>query len=123
VLPGGGPKRVATVGGADLSAALKRAALMASDRNTSARLAFTESALTISAQDLKAGSVVEEVACVLDGSPMSTGFNARYLLDILSATKAAEVRIEMGAGALDPAIIRPDGREDAVFVVMPMRLD
>jgi DNA polymerase III sliding clamp (beta) subunit (PCNA family) len=29
----------------------------------------------------------------------------------------------MGAGALDPVIIRPDGREDAVFVVMPMRLD
>jgi DNA polymerase III subunit beta len=84
VLPAGGPKRVATVGGADLSAALKRAALMASDRNTSVRMAFTESTLTVSAQDLKAGSVVEEVACVLDGSPMETGFNARYLLDILA---------------------------------------
>jgi DNA polymerase-3 subunit beta len=122
-LPAGGPKRVATVGGPDLSAALKRAALMASDRNTSVRLAFGESVLTISAQDLQAGSVVEEVACVLEGRPIETGFNARYLLDILSATKAAEVRIEMGSGALDPVIVRPDGRQDAVFVVMPMRLD
>ena len=123
VLPAGGPKRVATVGGADLAAALKRAALMASDRNTSVRLAFGESTLTISAQDLQAGSVVEEVACVLDGRPIETGFNARYLLDILSATRAAEVRIEMGGGALDPVIIKTDGRADAVFVVMPMRLD
>ena len=123
VLPAGGPKRVATVGGPDLAAALKRAALMASDRNTSVRLAFGESTLTISAQDLQAGSVVEEVVCVLDGSPLSTGFNARYLLDILSATKAAEVRIEMGSGALDPVIVKTDGRADAVFVVMPMRLD
>lgn len=123
VLPRGGPKRVATVGGADLAAALKRAALMASDRNTSARLAFGESVLTVSAQDLKAGSVVEEVACVLDGSPIETGFNARYLIDILSATKAGEVRIEMGSGALDPVIVKADGRDDAVFVVMPMRLD
>jgi len=123
VLPSGGPKRVATVGGPDLSAALKRAALMASDRNTSVRLAFGESTLTISAQDLQAGSVVEEVACVLEGRPIETGFNARYLLDILSATKAAEVRIELGGAALDPVIIKADGRADAVFVVMPMRLD
>jgi DNA polymerase-3 subunit beta len=123
VLPAGGPKRVATVGGPDLSAALKRAALMASDRNTSVRLSFGESVLTISAQDLQAGSVVEEVACVLDGQPMQTGFNARYLLDILGATKATEVRIEMGSGALDPVIVKADGRADAVFVVMPMRLD
>ena len=123
VLPAGGPKRVATVGGPDLSAALKRAALMASDRNTSVRLAFGESTLTISAQDLQAGSVVEEVACVLEGRPIETGFNARYLLDILSATRAAEVRIEMGSGALDPVIVKTDGRADAVFVVMPMRLD
>ena len=123
VLPAGGPKRVATVGGPDLSAALKRAALMASDRNTSVRLAFGESTLTISAQDLQAGSVVEEVACVLEGRPIETGFNARYLLDILSATRAAEVRIEMGSGALDPVIVKVDGRADAVFVVMPMRLD
>ena len=36
---------------------------------------------------------------------------------------SGEVRIELGAEALDPVIIRPDGREDAVFVVMPMRLD
>ena len=123
VLPSGGPKRVATVGGPGLAAALKRAALMASDRNTSVRLAFGESVLTVSAQDVKAGSVVEEVACVLEGRPMETGFNARYLLDILSATRAAEVRIEMGSGALAPVIVKADGRADAVFVVMPMRLD
>lgn len=123
VLPSGGPKRVATVAGPALAAALKRAALMASDRNTSVRLAFAESGLTISAQDVQAGSVIEEVEGSLDGSPMQTGFNARYLLDILSATKAAEVRIEMGSAPLDPVIVRVDGRADAVFVVMPMRLD
>ena len=123
VLPSGDPKRVATVAGPALSAALKRAALMASDRNTSVRMAFGESGLTISAQDVQAGSVIEEVEGSLDGSPMQTGFNARYLLDILSATRAGEVRIEMGSGALDPVIVRVDGRQDAVFVVMPMRLD
>jgi DNA polymerase III sliding clamp (beta) subunit (PCNA family) len=32
------------------------------------------------------------------------------------------VRLEMGE-ALDPVIVRVDGRPEAVFVVMPMRLD
>jgi len=116
------PKRVATVAGAALASALKRASLMASDKNSSVRLEFTESGLVIRAQDLQAGSVVEQVECELDGSPLSTGFNARYLLEVLSATRAETVRLEMGE-ALDPVIVRVDGRAEAVFVVMPMRLD
>ena len=116
------PKRVATVNGPALSAALKRASLMASDKNSSVRLEFSESGLVIRAQDVKAGSVTEQVPCELEGSPLSTGFNARYLLEVLGATRADSVRLELGE-ALDPVIIRVDGRAEAVFVVMPMRLD
>ena len=122
VLPRGGPKRVATVAGPALVSALKRASLMASDRNSSVRLDFGEGGLTIRAQDVKAGSVVEELACELVGAPLSTGFNARYLLEVLGAARADSVRIELGE-ALDPVILRVDGRADAVFVVMPIRLD
>lgn len=122
VLPKGRPKRVATVPGAALVSALKRASLMASDRNSTVELAFGRSGLIIRAQDVKAGSVTEEVACEMDGMPLTTGFNARYLLEVLSATRADSVRIEMGE-ALDPVIVRVDGRQDAVFVVMPMRID
>lgn len=117
-----GPKRVATVAGAALAAALKRASLMASDRNSSVRIAFSPEGLVVSAQDVKAGSVTEQVQCELEGPALSTGFNAGYLLGVLSAARADTVRLEMGE-ALDPVIIRADGRTDAVFVVMPMRLD
>jgi DNA polymerase-3 subunit beta len=117
-----GPKRVATVSGPALSSALKRASLMASDRNSSVRIAFGPEGLVVSAQDVKAGSVTEQVPCELEGPALSTGFNARYLLEVLSATRAEAVRLEMGE-ALDPVIIRVDGRAEAVFVVMPMRLD
>jgi DNA polymerase-3 subunit beta len=117
-----GPKRVATVSGPALSAALKRASLMASDRNSSVRIAFSPEGLVVSAQDVKAGSVTEQVPCELEGPSLSTGFNARYLLEVLSATRADSVRLELGE-ALDPVIVRVDGRAEAVFVVMPMRLD
>jgi len=116
------PKRIATVNGPVLAGALKRASLMASDRNSSVRIAFAEGGLTVSAQDVKAGSVVEELAGELQGSPLSTGFNASYLLNVLSSTRAESVRLELGE-PLEPVIVRVDGRTDAVFVVMPMRLD
>jgi DNA polymerase-3 subunit beta len=116
------PKRIATVNGPALSSALKRAALMASDKNSSVRIAFGPDGLVVSAQDVNAGSVVEQVPCELEGPSLSTGFNARYLLEVLSASRAETVRLEMGE-ALDPVIIRVDGRAEAVFVVMPMRLD
>jgi DNA polymerase-3 subunit beta len=116
------PKRIATVNGPALTSALKRASLRATDRNSSVRIAFGDGGLVVSAQDLQAGSVVEQVECELEGSPLSTGFNARYLLELLGATRAESVRLEMGE-ALDPVIVRVDGRAEAVFVVMPMRLD
>jgi DNA polymerase-3 subunit beta len=116
------PKRIATVNGPALSSALRRASLMASDRNSSVRIEFGPEGLVVSAQDVKAGSVTEQVPCELEGPSLSTGFNARYLLEVLGATRADSVRLELGE-ALDPVIIRVDGRAEAVFVVMPMRLD
>ena len=45
-----------------------------------------------------------------------------YFADILSATSSDRVIIELG-DELDPCLVRIPGREDCLFVVMPMRLD
>ena len=102
--------------------ALKRVGIMASDRNHSARFAFEADRLVLTASNVDAGDVREEVPATCEGKPVSTGFNIRYFLDILSATSSDRVVIEMG-GELDPCLVRVPGREDCLFVVMPMRLD
>jgi DNA polymerase-3 subunit beta len=83
-----------------LLGALRRVGIMASDRNNSVRCAFEEGRLLLSAQDSKAGEVREEVVADLDGAPLQTGFNARYLQEILGATRSEQLQLDMG-DALD----------------------
>lgn len=115
-------KREAKVDAGAWAAALKRAQLMASDRNNSVRCSFEEGLILMRAQDVKAGEVVEEVEADLTGAPLQTGFNAGYVLDLLRAAGPADVVLRMGE-ALDPVVITVDGRTGFCGVVMPMRLD
>lgn len=115
-------KREVTVSAPAWAAALKRAQIMASDRNNSVKCSFEEGRISMWAQDLKAGEVTEEVQANMDGAPLQTGFNAGYVLDVLRAAGSAEVTLRMGE-ALDPVVISIDGDEGYCAVVMPMRLD
>jgi DNA polymerase-3 subunit beta len=121
VLPTGHKLRVIVDKGA-FSGALKRVGIMASDRNHSARFAFDADRLVLTAQNVDEGDAREEVPADAEGKPVVTGFNMTYFADILSATSSDRVIIELG-DELDPCIVRIPGREDCLFVVMPMRLD
>ena len=50
------------------------------------------------------------------------GFNAHFVQDVASAIATSRVTLEFG-DTLNPCIIRPVGDENALFVVMPVRLD
>lgn len=121
VLPQSSKRRVVVDRDA-LMGALRRVVIMAGDRNNSIRCAFEEGRMVLSAQDSRMGEVREELVADLDGAPLQTGFNARYLQDILTATRSEQLQLDMGE-ALDPCILRIPGRDDCLFVVMPMRLD
>ena len=58
----------------------------------------------------------------LEGNPIVAGFNARYLADVLDVIDGEYVTLALGH-ALAPCIVRDPERDDAFFVVMPMRLD
>ena len=53
---------------------------------------------------------------------MQIGFNARYLQDILGVLSGEYVQLQF-AGALGACLVSDPERDDAFFVVMPMRLD
>jgi DNA polymerase-3 subunit beta len=55
------------------------------------------------------------------GEKLAIGFNARYLLDALSAMSDDEVALELG-GELDPGVIKPVSDARFVGVIMPMRI-
>ncbi|RME22205.1 MAG: DNA polymerase III subunit beta, partial [Deltaproteobacteria bacterium] len=115
-------RRTVRIARDSFAAALKRVVLVASDRNHSVWFAFEPDQLVLSADNIDLGQARETVPAELEGEPLNTGFNARYFLDILGATYSEELELQL-VDALDPCIVRLPGRDDCLFVVMPMRLD
>lgn len=115
-------RRRAVVARDRFEGALRRVALVATDRNHSVRFRFAEDALELTAENVDLGDAREELPVEFEGGEMSTGFNIKYFQDLLSATQGERLVLEMG-DVLDPCIVRIDGREDCRFIIMPMRLD
>ncbi len=105
-----------------LTAALKRVAIVASDRNHSVRFAFEPDQVVLTADNVDLGNARETLPAELDGDPLFTGFNVRYFQDILGATRSDQLELQL-VDVLDPCIVRLPDRDDCLFVVMPMRLD
>ena len=75
-------------------------------------------AITAHAADV--GDNADTVEAAIEGSPTSIAFNARYLIDVLSALGADEAALEL-SGPLAPGVIRGIGKDDYVHVIMPVR--
>jgi DNA polymerase-3 subunit beta len=102
--------------------AMRRVAIVASDRNHSVHFAFESDKVVLSAQNVDLGNAREELAAELEGEDLETGFNVQYFMDIIRHTSGDKLLLEMG-DALDPCIVRVPDRDDCLFVVMPIRLD
>jgi DNA polymerase-3 subunit beta len=112
-----------TADAAALAAALKRAAVVA-ERNTPARLTFTDGSALIESGTGDDASYAETVPAALDGEPINIAFKPGYLLDGLAAVTGSghtAARIAMTTPA-KPAVITPaDGEPGVTYVLMPVR--
>jgi cytochrome c oxidase subunit 1 len=68
------------------------------------------------------GRLYNERIAKWNGLLVFVGFNLTFFQDLLAATKAEKISLELGE-ALDPCIVRVVDRDDCLFVVMPMRLE
>ena len=106
---------------------LRRVGIFAADH--SVRFAFSADGLVLSSRKLDAGDAREEVDVKsFDGEPITMGFNATFLQEAITAAGEDDVLLRLGDG-LSPAVVTPlDSTDtaadtDALFVVMPVRLD
>jgi DNA polymerase-3 subunit beta len=106
-----------------LQEALRAVSLAASERTGGVKLSVARNALRITSESPESGNGFDEVAVEYGGPELSVGFNARYLLDVLSAISDEEVTLGL-SGELDPAVVRPvtERKEEYIAVVMPMRI-
>lgn len=101
--------------------ALRRISLLSSDKAWGVKLVFTKNLLVIASDNQDFGEAREEIEIEYDSSPLTIGFNARYLLDVLNATQSIEIKLEMN-DEISPGMITPTEDDQYTCVIMPMRI-
>ena len=102
--------------------ALRRVSILSSERYKGIKLEVGEGRISISANNPDLGEAVEEMDVDYKGKRLTVGFNARYLIDVLSVLgTGGEVDLTI-KDEVSPGIIKKAEDDDYLYVVMPMRL-
>jgi DNA polymerase-3 subunit beta len=122
VIPKAGEK-VLSVGRQRMLETLRRISLLSTDKAHAVKLELSSGSLRVLSQNPDLGEAKEDVPVEYQGDGLKIGFNARYLIDVLTALKGDDVAFEL-ADDLSPGVLRGKGETDAGFtaVVMPMRI-
>ena len=120
VIPKDNSKK-ATVERTALEAALRRVAVLSRDKTNAVRITLDSGMLELYTSNPDLGEATEELPVQYRGESLTTGFNARYLLDALAAMESETVHLEMKT-ALSPCVLRPEGDPGFLCVVMPMKV-
>jgi DNA polymerase-3 subunit beta len=104
-----------------LSHALRRVALLSSERSRAVKFELSPGLLKLSSNNPDLGEAHEELDIDYDGEELTIAFNARYLMDCLAACAAKEVRLSF-QDELSPTQLVPTTDDDSLAVVMPMRV-
>ena len=110
----------------DLQGALRRVSVFSNKSTNQVALAISGSELQLTAQDVDFSfEGNERMKCQYDGEDITIAFNARFLIEMLNALDADEVRLELAtptkAGILKPTEM--DENEDLLMLVMPLMLN
>jgi len=117
---------ILTIGRTDLMNSLKRISIYANKTTHQVRLKLAGSELQISAEDLDfSNEANERLACEFEGQDMEIGFNAKFLVEMLSNLDSSQIEMHFSApnraGIIMPA--DKDEHEDVLMLVMPVMLN
>ena len=101
--------------------AVRRIALVASDRASGFAFVLEDGSLVLTASNPDLGEAREQLDITYDGEKFETRLDARYVIDALTAMTAKQVVVEF-INQLAPAQIRPADDPSEIAVIMPMRL-
>lgn len=105
---------------AQLLAAVARVTTVSSDKTRVVKVDLGRDLMTLSVASPENGTAFEELPCDWAGAPLTIGFNARYLSDILDHLSALEIE-GCFTDAGGPTLWRDREGATATFVLMPTR--
>ncbi|GLR46694.1 DNA polymerase III subunit beta [Sphingomonas astaxanthinifaciens] len=106
---------------ASFKAGVDRVATIASEKTRAVKISLDRDRVTLSVTSPENGLATEELAADYSADGLEIGFNARYLLDILSEIDGDTVEVHL-ADAAAPTLLRENDKSSALYVLMPMRV-
>ena len=120
VVPQGGGNEL-TIDRQSLREALQRASILSNEKYRGIRLLVGSGNLKIQANNPEQEEAEEVLEIFYEGEGLEIGFNVSYILDVLGAVSASEVKLTLSDGN-SSALIEGVDESNSLYVVMPMRL-
>ncbi len=120
VVPKESNKRI-TVNRNEIESALRRVSVLSRDKANAVKVTFGPGQLTLFSSNPDFGEALEELPARYEGEPVNTGFNARYLLDVLGVMEGETVSLQMDT-PLSPCLVQEAESPGFRCVVMPIKI-
>lgn len=101
--------------------AVKRIRILSNEKTNGIKLRLSNMSLSVSANHPSLGHAIETIPANYEGSEMEIGFNAKYMIDVLSTLDFNEITFEFN-NELSPVIIRTEEFQDFLGIIMPLKL-
>ena len=122
VLPRGNDRSV-TVNREEITAAIKRVAILSDERSRTIKLALGNGSLEITASHSDLGEAHETLEVEYSKEDLQVGFNYVYLLDFLATADEPEVSFEFKDSESAAQLrVQPSTDYNYRYVIMPMRI-
>jgi DNA polymerase-3 subunit beta len=104
-----------------LAKAVDRVSTISAEKSRSVKLTIEQGRLILNVRNMEAGQAVEEFEVDYDQEPLEIGFNARYILDVMSQIDGEMVELRLADQASPTLIIDPSDH-GLQYVLMPLRV-
>lgn len=105
----------------DLSNQIKKASLFSGKSNElKLKIEPEKKEVVISSQNVDLGETKSKLEAELSGEPLEINFNCKFLQEGITQIASQELIMEF-SGADGPALIKPVGESDFLYVIMPIK--
>ncbi|MDO8886379.1 DNA polymerase III subunit beta [Candidatus Oleimmundimicrobium sp.] len=98
-----------------------RRVLLFTQNNSPVKIKIQDKMMELNAATADVGEAIERINTEGDGRDINIAFNPQYFLDGLMSVNEEKVVFE-GIDATKPALIKPEGKENFLYLIMPMRV-
>lgn len=120
VVPGEQKVKV-TLSRKELMDSLRRVSVFSANKNLGLKIIIGDNRLLVTSSNPDKGEAREKIDVEYGGDELTVGFNAKYLIDALSAMSEEEVRVSLEDDT-SPGVFKPVGDDSYTCIIMPMRI-